>query len=206
MLIRSEPQSIASATPSASDRRSSAGARALRDCSPPASIRARAIIRALTFVADLDEAAIARVRRESLALRLRHRGPRDGRAPLRRRRRGRGADRRRSPTSRRHHVAGRSTTAAIAATESACPRPAPMPRHASRRAAGPQPGCAPRSRSVRARPSPVSCPSPFPPFRFRFMFEQYWRVAVSGIEQPADATVRRSSSPTTPARSRPTPS
>ncbi len=74
VLVRSEPHAIATATPSST---------------PDAEARARRVLgllaaslyptdgshRALTFVTDFDDDAIARVRREALALRVRHGAP-----------------------------------------------------------------------------------------------------------------------------------
>jgi 1-acyl-sn-glycerol-3-phosphate acyltransferase len=128
---------------------------------------------ALTFVTDLDEAAIARVRRESLALRLRHQVP---------------------VTVELRYVDDRAAAALVATL-------ADLAHHhvevVSTAIGGPAPSHADAPARDAAPPRPTAStaddagPDPFgldPAFRaralpiFRFMFEQYWRVAVSGIE------------------------
>ncbi|MCC6766909.1 MAG: acyltransferase family protein [Deltaproteobacteria bacterium] len=122
----------------------------------------------LTFVAELDESAIARVRRESLALRLRHRVP---------------------VTVELRYVAD-ATAAALVATlgdlgsheVAVLTRPvggvdAPVAPPPSPRAAAPPLDAGPDPFGIdpafRARALPV----------LRFMFERYWRTEVSGLER-----------------------
>jgi 1-acyl-sn-glycerol-3-phosphate acyltransferase len=194
MLIRSEPPSSASATASASDLRVPARR--------PLGLLAASIYPstgdhpALTFVADFDESAIARVRRESLALRLRHRVP---------------------VTVELRYVADAVASALIATLDDLASHqvaivttpiggttgatdvtPAPLVPDAvvatllaavsAEAAATPAPVPATQAS---ATPTPDPGPDPFgldPQFReralpiFRFMFEQFWRVEVSGLE------------------------
>jgi 1-acyl-sn-glycerol-3-phosphate acyltransferase len=118
---------------------------------------------ALTFVADLDEAAIARVRREALALRIRHRTP---------------------VTIELRYVADATATALIATLADLQPQSVqivttPIGTTPVPAAAEPSPTSAPAGpdpfgldREFRARVVPL----------LRFMFEQYWRIEVSGME------------------------
>ncbi len=191
MLIRSEPQSTASAAASASDLRTP-GRR-------PLGLLAASIYSdtgdhpALTFVADFDESAIARVRRESLALRLRHRVPvtvelryvADAVAsaliatlddlaghqvavvttPI-------GATARATelvPAPLVPDDVVATLMAAVSAEGAPAPTPAPT-AHASTPDSGPDPFGL--DFSFRQRALPI----------FRFMFEQFWRVEVSGLE------------------------
>ncbi len=135
---------------------------------------------ASTFVAELDESAIARVRRESLALRLRHRVPvivelrfvADAAAAALIGTLGDLAT---------HEVAviarpiGDATTPAVKAPLPSAPAAAaatsPVPMAEPGADTGPDPfGLDP---AFRARALPA----------FRFMFERYWRTEVSGLER-----------------------
>jgi 1-acyl-sn-glycerol-3-phosphate acyltransferase len=225
MLVRSEPHAVASARPDAiSDARASARrAMGLLAASIFPADRAHP---AVTFVAELEEAAVNRVRREALAVRLRHHGP---------------------VTVELRYVADPAADALIAtladlaahdvhvattpigdtrsaidalrvrdARHVATPSPGVVsaPVDAAMRGAEPErpvaatvasASAAPPVRAGEAalrvapaptplRPPPVedtTGPDPFgldPAFRaltipiFRFMFEQYWRISVSGLE------------------------
>jgi 1-acyl-sn-glycerol-3-phosphate acyltransferase len=170
MLIRSEPQPVASAMRNASTEarlplRRTLGllAASIYPNSPTSAHH-----RALTFVADLDEAAIARVRRESLALRLRLQVPvtvelryvADGVAA---------ALVATLADLAAHQVDVVSTPIGGGRAERRVETPAPaMPWAATE--LGPDPfGLDP---DFRARAIPI----------FRFVFEQYWRIEVSGLE------------------------
>ncbi len=164
MLIRSEPQAIAFATPNAPSEARPPVRRAM-------GLLAASIYpstgdhRALTFVADLDEAAIARVRRESLALRFRHQVP---------------------VTVELRYVADDAAAALVATL-------ADLATHHVEVVSRPI-GDAPAPRRPEALPPPPAAVLGVDPFgldltfrtraipAFRFMFEQYWRVALSGIE------------------------
>ena len=185
MLARSESNAVArpaaSADASASVRRAGgllAATLFVTDGSQPAA----------TFVADLDEAAIARVRREALAMRLKHRAP---------------------VTDELRYVADAASTALIAtladlASHEVAVVPAPI--------GGAPPSItngaalhAPTAATVTAETAPPRAPEPAPPradppraevdpfgldleFRtrvlpaFQFMFERYWRIEVTGLE------------------------
>lgn len=201
--MRSEPHAIAPATPSAT---------------PDADARARHVLgllaaslyptegshRALTFVADLDDDAIARVRREALALRVRHGTPvtvelryvadtrattmvatladlaahevRIVTAPI-----GgasattvpaalaalRGETASTPPPASSATVAG--SVEALRAAANAMPRPELTP---PRVAAADEPDPFGLDRAFRAYTIPI----------FRFMFDQYWRTRVTGME------------------------
>jgi 1-acyl-sn-glycerol-3-phosphate acyltransferase len=143
---------------------------------------------ALTFVADLDDAAIARVRREALALRARHRVP---------------------VTVELRYVADRAASALIAtladltsqqvrivttpiggtSTSAAAPAPVDVLRRAV------TPRVEPLVSAGRPAVAPVGVPPSEPdPFGldrefrartiplFRFMYEQYWRIEAHGLE------------------------
>lgn len=210
MLVRSEPQSVASARSDAtSDARASARrAMGLLAASLYPTDRGHA---ALTFVAELDEAAINRVRREALALRLRHRAP---------------------VTVELRYVADSAADALVAtlvdltaheirvstapiggtpvalavarlaeAVQTPAPRrapdvpppheplPPPLPdAEPALRVASPPP---PARAAVEETIEDMTGPDPFGldlGFRaltvpiFRFMFEQYWRVDATGLE------------------------
>lgn len=188
MLVRSEPHPVVSArSDAASDAHVSARrAMGLLAASLYPTDRAHP---ALTFVAELDEVAINRVRREALALRLRHGSPvtvelRFVADPSAQALIGTLAD----LAAHEIHVAtspigGMSTPTAIATLLASPPRLAstlaPAPVAIAVAAAAPQPaadtiGPDPfgLDRELRARSIPI----------FRFMFEQYWRVEVSGME------------------------
>ncbi len=181
MLIRSEPQAVASVRPNATP-----------EVRPPA-VRALGLLAvslypttgdhpALTFVADLDESAIARVRRESLALRLRHHTP---------------------VTVELRYVADRTAAALVATLTDLAHHQIEIVTTAIGGSPAPAtegmvvPPAAAPTEEVRPSPAeqvaldPFAGPDPFgldPAFRnralpvFRFMFEQYWRIQVSGIE------------------------
>ncbi len=122
---------------------------------------------ALTFVADLDESAIARVRRESLALRLRHRAP---------------------VTVELRYVADARASALVKTLDDLATHEVSVVTTAIGGAAIPRIA----SGAPTVTPSIVDLgPDPFgidPTFRaralpiFRFMFEQFWRIQVSGLE------------------------
>jgi 1-acyl-sn-glycerol-3-phosphate acyltransferase len=121
---------------------------------------------AVTFVAELDETTIARVRREALALRIRHRTP---------------------VTVELHYVADGAARALIATL-------ADLATHEVQIVTTPIGGGAtsPTVPAAQLRPAaPTSEPDPFGLDRelrarsiplFRFLFERYWRIEVSGIE------------------------
>ncbi len=192
MLIRSE-----------SEANASAAADALRE-SPSNARRAFGLVAvsiypsagdhpALTFVADLDESAITRVRREALALRLRHRVP---------------------VTVELRYVEDRAAAALVATLADLAHHQIAVVRTAIGGTPAPHGGDAPAPAQISPPPNAAvdngaSCapapeeaperelgPDPFGldlPFRaralpiFRFMFERYWRVAVSGVEHvPTD--------------------
>ena len=164
MLARSEPD--ASASPTSDARASAARAAGLLAVSLFATDPTRA---ALTFVTDLDAAAIARVRREALRSRAEH-------GEL--------------VTVELRYVADPAAGALVATLGD-------LGAHGVRLVDAPIGG---RERVIEAAPSrePTSPPSvaaetddPFGLDRgfrdlwiplLRFMFERYWRVAVSGIE------------------------
>ena len=73
MLVRSEPRALAPATPS-SPADAAARARRVLGLLAASLYPSEGSARALTFVADLEDEALARVRREALALRVRHGG------------------------------------------------------------------------------------------------------------------------------------
>lgn len=189
MLVRSESQAVApaSSTSQADTKAVSPRAIGLLAASLFTSARAHP---AVTFVADLDAATIARVRREAVTLRGQYREP---------------------VTIELRYVADAAAHALVAtlgdlraddmhlvtipigpsSTESALTTLAdlaaqvPKPTHTS-----PSPIAAPPP------PVPFAEPDPFgldPGFRartiplFRFMFERYWRTEVSGMEHvPTD--------------------
>lgn len=183
MLIRSEPQSIVSAS-------SDAPSEVRPPWRRPMGLLAASIYPstgdhpALTFVTDLDEAAMARVRRESLALRLRHRVP--VRVELRYVDDAPAAALVATLADLAHHHVEVVTTAIGGATASArvealarrepSSQPTPPPPAPSKTTdVGPDPFGL--DLGFRARALPL----------FRFMFEQYWRVDVSGVEHvPVD--------------------
>ena len=174
MLARSESNAVA--RPAAPADASASAGRAngllaatlyVTDGSQPAS----------TFVADLDEAAIARVRREALAMRLKHRAP---------------------VTAELRYVADPAATALVASlADLASHEVAIVPRPIG---GAPPPmtnGRAPHADTT----APVGAPAPSRPPRedvdpfgldlafrtqvlpvFEFMFERYWRVDVSGLQ------------------------
>jgi 1-acyl-sn-glycerol-3-phosphate acyltransferase len=210
MLVRSEPRAIAPATPS-SPADAVARARRVLGLLAASLYPDEGSARALTFVADLDDEAIARVRREALALRLRHGGAvtvelryvDDPRAaalvatladltthdvrvvttPI-----GGTPTTLASPPAARHQDAvapppiGQPSAAAAIAESIAALRAAAAPAAAAAEAPFPAPAAPSAStsesdpfgldRSFRAYTLPI----------FRFMFEQYWRVGVSGLE------------------------
>jgi len=165
MLARSEPQPVAPAGPtSPADARASARrARGLLAASLFPTDRAHP---ALTFVAELNEATIARVRREALALRIRHRTP---------------------VTVELHYVADVAATALIATLTD-------LATHEVQIVTAPIGGGAASTAVPTAQPRPAAPTSESDPFGldrefrarsiplFRFMFERYWRIAVSGME------------------------
>lgn len=193
MLVRSEPQATAPAPSSSqADTRASSRALGLLAASLFASGRSDA---ALTFVAELDAATIARVRREALALRAQAGGP---------------------VTIELRYIADAASTALVATlgdlrTHDVHVVNTPIGPTSTASAIAtltrlaPTVGAPPISIAPRAKPaiapsvSPVSAaadPDPFgldPAFRartipfFQFMFERYWRIEVSGMEHvPAD--------------------
>ncbi len=202
MLVRSEPHAIAPATPSSP---ADAGARARRVLGLLAAslYPTEGSAHALTFVADLDDEAIARVRREALALRLRHGGPvtvelryvddaraaalvasladlaanevRIVRSPIG------GAPATPAALTQPQAPAwprpdgGAAIAQSIAALRAArAPAEAPAREH---RAAG--------SSADETESDPFGLDREFRAYTipiFRFMFEQYWRVTVSGME------------------------
>ncbi len=180
MLIRSAPQLMASASAGASpDRRRrplgllAASIYATAGDHPP-----------LTFVADLDESAVARVRREALALRLRHGVPVNVELRF-------VADTVATGLiATLADLAGHQVTivttaiGGVASAVHATPPAESARLEAAPAAAAPAPVAAPA-------PAVDPGPDPFgldPTFRaralpvFRFMFEQYWRIEVSGLE------------------------
>jgi 1-acyl-sn-glycerol-3-phosphate acyltransferase len=189
MLIRSESQPTASATPSAPDPPRVSARR-------PLGLLAASIYPssgdhpALTFVADFDESAIARVRRESLALRLRHRVP---------------------VTVELRYVADAVASALIATLDDLAGHQvavvttpigaAARPTEIAALAMAPDSVVTPLAAPITAPPPPTADLGPDPfgldrEFReralpiFRFMFEQFWRVEVSGLEHvPAGAAL-----------------
>jgi 1-acyl-sn-glycerol-3-phosphate acyltransferase len=227
VLVRSEPHAIAPATPSST---------------PDADARARRVLgllaaslyptegsqRALTFVTDFDDDAIARVRREALALRVRHGAPVT--VELRYVTDARAASMIATLADLAAHevrivttpIGGQSATrvpAALAAlrgevTSEPVAAPAIAPGASPARAAvlsmhraGVSPPSATMTASLealRAAADAMTRPEPAPPriavadehdpfgldraFRaytipiFQFMFEQYWRTRVSGME------------------------
>jgi 1-acyl-sn-glycerol-3-phosphate acyltransferase len=176
MLVRSEPQTLASAP---SDATSDARAPARRT----AGLLAASIfptdrgLPAVTFVAELDETAIGRVRREALSFRLRHRGP---------------------VTVELRYVADAHAEALVATLADLVTHEVAIvttPIGGMRRPAAPAPPVvtAPVVTVIPERPRRLSALEPDPfgldrEFRartlpiFRFMFEQYWRIEVTGLE------------------------
>lgn len=163
MLIRSGPQPTAAAT---------AGANPRLPTRRPLGLLAASIYPttgdhpALTFVADLDESAIARVRREALALRMRLRVPvtvelRFVSDPAAAALVGTLTD------LGAHAVDVVTTVVGEAPTHLRAPAPEPPPPLGD---VGPDPFGL--DTAFRARALPM----------FRFMLEQYWRTAVSGLE------------------------
>jgi 1-acyl-sn-glycerol-3-phosphate acyltransferase len=212
MLVRSEPYSVASAAPSSPPDARAPARRAL-GLLAASLYPSEGSHRALTFVADLDDEAIARVRQEALALRLRHGvpvvvelrfvadataaalvatlgdlhadgvrivvTPIGGQTPT-----ALAFDPVATPAARAIAALAAFTsaapvTAANAAAAAfpivtAAPPPVPTPVAPASRLSPPAPEPDPfgLDREIRARTIPI----------FRFMFEQYWRVAVSGLE------------------------
>ena len=164
MLVRSEPQSVVPARPTSPADAPTSARRAMGLLAVSLFPTDRAHP-ALTFVAELDEATIARVRREALALRIRHRTP---------------------VTVELRYVADATAAALIANLADLATHDVQIV--ATPIGGKPTPLAAP-ARSPRAAPS--TAPDPFGldhEFRarvislFRFVFEYYWRIEVSGIE------------------------
>ena len=166
MLVRSEPQSVVPARPTSPADAPTSARRAMGLLAASLFPTDRAHP-ALTFVAELDEATIARVRREALALRIRHRTP---------------------VTVELRYVADATAAELIASL-------ADLATHDVQIVARPIGGeptlLAAPAPTPRAAPSTAAAPDPFgldPEFRarviplFRFVFERYWRIEVSGME------------------------
>ncbi|MEB2285581.1 MAG: hypothetical protein B6D46_14195 [Polyangiaceae bacterium UTPRO1] len=123
---------------------------------------------ASTFVAELDESAIARVRRESLALRLRLRVP---------------------VTAELRYVADATATALVATLGDLASHEVTVVTRPIGNATAPAAALHPGG----AAAAPIASePDPFgldPELRalalpaFRFMFERYWRIEVSGLDR-----------------------
>jgi len=219
VLVRSEPHAIAPATPSST---------------PDADARARRVLgllaaslyptegsqRALTFVTDFDDDAIARVRREALALRVRHGAPVT--VELRYVADTRAASMVATLADLAAHevrivtapIGGPSATTVpaalatlrgeIASTPVTVPARGPMtgpprdsgeapfpsatrtsPLDAPRVAAEAMAEPAPPRVAVASEPDPFGLDRSFRAYTipiFQFMFEQYWRTRVSGME------------------------
>ena len=166
MLVRSEPQSVVPARPTSPADAPTSARRAMGLLAASLFPTDRAHP-ALTFVAELDEATIARVRREALALRIRHRTP---------------------VTVELRYVADATAAKLIASLADLATHDVQI---VARPIGGePTPLAAPAP-TPRAAPSTVAAPDTFGldlelrarviPL-FRFVFERYWRIEVSGME------------------------
>lgn len=192
MLVRSEPHAIAPATPS-SALEARAPVRRVLGLVAASLYPTEGSHHALTFVADLDEDAIARVRREALALRVRHGVP---------------------VTVELRYVADPSAASLVAtladlAADDVQIQTTPIGGAATVTTAALQSPVASLEHSIEALRAATTAPSiaPTPPrtapapatpesdpfgldrdFRaysiplFQFLFDQYWRITVTGLE------------------------